>query len=66
MLCHFGRLPVGLTKFQVTWCREQYLADKKGRKNLYASPLLAENPNEVPPAFALTGEVDVVRGEGEL
>ena len=56
----------GLTKFHVKWFRKQYLADEQDRNNPYASPLLAENLSEVPPAFVLTGEFDVVRDEGEL
>lgn len=56
----------GLTKFHVEWFRKQYLADKKDRKNPYASPLLAEDISNVPPALVITGEFDVVRDDGEM
>jgi len=56
----------GLTKFHATWFRKQYLADDKDRKNPYASPLLAENISNVPPALVLTGEFDILRDDGEL
>ena len=56
----------GLTKFHVKWFRKQYLADEKDRKNPYASPLLAEDISNVPPALVITGEFDVMRDDGEL
>ena len=56
----------GLTKFHVEWFRKQYLEDKKDRKNSYASPLLAEDISNVPPALVITGEFDVVRDDGEM
>jgi acetyl esterase len=47
------------------WFREQYLRDGKDATDPYASPLLAENLAELPPAFIVVGEFDLLRTEGE-
>jgi acetyl esterase len=47
------------------WFREQYLRDEKDITNPYASPLLAESMEDLPAAFILVGEHDVLRAEGE-
>ncbi len=55
----------GLTRFHAQWFRRQYLKDEKDGSNPYASPLLAPDLSNVPPALVLTGEYDVVRDDGE-
>src|SRR5262249_20281426 len=45
--------------------RDYYLKEAKDAANPYASPLRAESLKGLPPAFIITGEKDVLRGEGE-
>ncbi len=47
------------------WFREQYLGDGKDATDPYASPLLAKSLAELPPAFIVVGEHDLLRAEGE-
>lgn len=47
------------------WFREQYLRDEKDIESPYASPFLAENMEDLPAAFIVVGEHDVLRAEGE-
>jgi acetyl esterase len=47
------------------WFREQYVRDEKDITNPYASPLLAQNMKDLPPAFVVVGEHDVLGAEGE-
>jgi acetyl esterase len=47
------------------WFREQYLRDEKDITSPYASPFLAENVEDLPAAFIVVGEHDVLRAEGE-
>ncbi len=55
----------GLTRFHAKWFRRQYLKREEDGSNPYASPLLAPDLGNVPPALVLTGEYDVVRDDGE-
>jgi len=55
----------GLGKSHVKWYRKQYLENAEDSKNPYASPLLADDLSNLPPALVLTGEFDVLRDEGE-
>jgi len=55
----------GLTKARVKWFRKQYLEREEEGRNTYASPLLANNLSNLPPALVITGEFDVLRDEGE-
>jgi acetyl esterase len=55
----------GLTKAHVKWFRKQYFAREEDWRNPYASPLLANNLRNLPPALVITGEFDVVRDDGE-
>lgn len=55
----------GLTKADVEECRDKYLRSPADRAHPYASPLLAPDLGNLPPALIITGEYDVARDEGE-
>lgn len=56
-----------LTRNMMVWFWDNYLPDKKARKEIYASPLQAslEQLKGLPPALIQTAENDVLRDEGE-
>ncbi len=56
-----------LTKKSMEWFWDAYLPDKKFRKELYVSPILAkiEDLTGLPPALIIVAENDVLRDEGE-
>ena len=56
-----------LTRNMMVWFWDNYLPDKKTRKEIYASPLQAslEQLKGLPPALIQTAENDVLRDEGE-
>ncbi|EMF0271477.1 alpha/beta hydrolase [Enterococcus hirae] len=56
-----------LTKEGMKWFWDQYTTDDLERSEITASPLRAtsEELADLPPALILTGEVDVLRDEGE-
>ncbi len=56
-----------LTKKAMEWFWQQYLPDEDKRKEIFASPLLAETEElqDLPPALIITDENDVLRDEGE-
>ena len=60
----FGR-GHGLGKSHVKWYRTQYLENEEDGKSPYASPLLADDLSNLPPALIFTGEFDVLRDDGE-
>jgi acetyl esterase len=54
-----------LTKASLTEGRDFYVPNPADRTNPYASPLLAEDLTNLPPAMVLTCEYDPLRDEGE-
>jgi acetyl esterase/lipase len=56
-----------LTRNMMIWFWDNYLPEKKNRKEIYASPLQAtlEQLKGLPPALIQTAENDVLRDEGE-
>jgi len=56
-----------LTRNMMIWFWDNYLPNKKARKEIYASPLQAslEQLEGLPPALIQTAENDVLRSEGE-
>ena len=55
-----------LTRRDVEIARALYLRNVDDRFNPYASPLLAKNLSNLPPALVITGEYDVARDDGEI
>ncbi len=54
-----------LTRAMMVWFRDCYLWDEADRKNIYASPLLAEDLSGLPPAHFVMAEFDPLFDEGE-
>jgi acetyl esterase len=50
---------------EMRWFREQYLGEGADMCDPYASPLLAPDLSELPPAFVITGELDCLCAEGD-
>ena len=55
----------GLAQSHIKWYRKHYLEKEEDGKNPYASPLLADDLSNLPPALVFTGEFDVLRDDGE-
>jgi len=55
-----------LSKAQMQWFITHYLGELQSANVPLASPLLAKNHNELPPAIIVTAEHDVLRDEGKL
>jgi acetyl esterase len=55
----------GLTRTNMEWFWESYLAQRSDGDNPLASPLRSVNLAGLPSAFVLTAECDVLRDEGE-
>lgn len=54
----------GLDKNLMIWFIDHYMRDEVDKKNMYASPLLANDLSDLPPAFVIVAENDVLRDEG--
>ena len=54
-----------LTKEGMEWFRSHYLPKPEDRVDPYASPLLAQDHSNLPPAVVITAEFDPLRDEGE-
>jgi acetyl esterase len=55
----------GLTRNAMTWFWDQYLNDRSEATNPLAAPLLAPDLSNLPPAFVVTAQYDVLRDEGD-
>ncbi len=54
-----------LTRAEMEWFRGHYLRTVEDRTDPYASPLLAPDLGNLPPALVITAECDPLRDEGE-
>lgn len=54
-----------LTRSEMEWFRQSYLARAEDAQHPYASPLVADDLSNLPPALVITAEFDVLRDEGE-
>lgn len=61
----YGQGGFGLTKDEMVWFWHHYLASVADGQNPYASPLLALSYEQLPPAWIITAEYDVLRSEAE-
>ncbi len=54
-----------LTRDLMEWFWNHFVEDESQAKDLYVSPLRAENLSDLPPALIVTAEYDPLRDEGE-
>ena len=54
-----------LTAAAMQWFWNHYVPDLEQRRNPYASPLLAQDASDLPPALVMTAQYDPLRDEGE-
>lgn len=55
----------GLDRDLMIWFGDYYIRGQEDTKNVYAAPLLAEDLSNLPPAYVITAENDVLRDEGQ-
>jgi acetyl esterase len=54
----------GLDRDLMIWFANHYIQKEEEKRNPYVAPLLAEDLSNLPPAFVITAEYDVLRDEG--
>jgi len=54
----------GLTKGDLIWCYQQYMANESDKQNPYFLPMVSEDLSDLPPALIITAEYDLLRDEG--
>lgn len=54
-----------LSREEIRYFENHYLRSEEDRKNIYASPLLAEDLSSLPPALLVTAEFDPLLDEGK-
>jgi len=54
----------GLTKGDLIWCYQQYMANESDKQNPYFLPMVSDNLSDLPPALIITAEYDLLRDEG--
>ncbi|KKK36885.1 esterase [Mesobacillus campisalis] len=55
----------GLDRDLMIWFGDYYIRNQDDAKHIHVAPLLAEDLSNLPPAYVLTAEADVLRDEGE-
>lgn len=55
----------GLDRDLMIWFGNYYIRNHEDAKNVLVAPILAEDLRNLPPAYVLTAEYDVLRDEGE-
>jgi acetyl esterase len=55
----------GLDRDLMIWFGDYYIRNEEDAKNVLVAPILAEDLSNLPPAYVLTAEYDVLRDEGE-
>jgi acetyl esterase len=55
----------GLDRDLMIWFGNYYIRNEEDAKNVLVAPILAEDLRNLPPAYVLTAEFDVLRDEGE-
>ncbi len=61
---YFGK-GLWLSEANVNWCRNHYLENQGQASDPKVSPLLTEDLSNLPPAFIMTAEFDVLRDEAK-
>jgi acetyl esterase len=56
---------IWLSKQNMEYYADQYLLNRKQATDQYVSPLLTNNLKELPPAYIITAEFDILRDDGE-
>ncbi|MGO4890592.1 alpha/beta hydrolase [Anaerobacillus sp. MEB173] len=55
----------GLDRDLMIWFGDYYIRNEADKKNSYVAPLLAEDVTNLPQAFVITAEFDVLKDEGQ-